>query len=299
MTRTLLSLTLAMIPLAAGAQNGPKPGQATQYAYPPLGAFDATSQRVAPQVLPRDDKGPRDERGPRKDKQGDWQKQNALRQADLEKTVRDAMTAHGFSDAPLQNDILAHIQSEAKARSPLRERGRRLFRGLNSPKVGDAEMSLALGSYLTALEADRARRIAAETALDAKIGWSKNPRLHSMLLLFGIIGESPITLPIRAFNQPPRALTRPQDIETVKAAPVTPPSVYPVATPPTVPAAAPVAPVTVPPTTGADAPAPETNPIPEIDAQIAAEQAILDQQEQEQAAADERAAAEDAKAAAK
>jgi len=164
------------------------------------------TSRQAYEVPPERVKTPLDSR-PKPNRGAEWQR----RQAALEQDVRDSMSASGFTDTALQNTILEHIQKESRARAPLRERGRRLYRGLNSPKVNDAEMSLALGAYITALDADRARRTAAETALDAKIGWSTNPRLHSMLLLYGIIGESPITLPLRNFNQPPRAVPRPDD----------------------------------------------------------------------------------------
>jgi hypothetical protein len=210
MSRSFFLFAIASLSFTAQAQDGAPPPPPEKL--PARDAYEVPQQRIAPGETRRpkpEYKPERDEEGPR----GPKGKGQAQWQAALEQNVRDAISANGFTDVTLQNIILEHIQSESRARAPLRERGRRLFRGLSSPKVGDAEMSLALGGYIAAIEADRTRRAAAEAELDAKIGWSKNPRLHSMLLLFGIIGESPITLPIRAFNQPPRALPRPGEME--------------------------------------------------------------------------------------
>jgi putative heme iron utilization protein len=200
MTRPLFLFALLSSSIVAHAQT-------TQPDTPPIpqrDAYEVPAQRVQPAYVDAS----------KKQTLTKWQIEQAKKQAEMEKDLRDLMSAHGFTNTTMQDTILAHIQGESVARLPLRERGRRLFRGLNSPKVNDAEMSLALGGYIAAVDADRARRTLAEKILDEKIGWSKNPRLQAMLLLFGIIGESPITLSIRVFNQPPRAIPRPEDAQT-------------------------------------------------------------------------------------
>lgn len=204
MTRPFFLFVLLCAPLVARAQTTAPDVVTTApdaAATPQRGAYEVPEQRV--QAATNNVATP-----PKPNK---WQIEQAKKQAEMEKDLRNAMSVHGFTDLALQDAIIAHIQGESAARLPLRERGRRLFRGLNSPKVNDAEMSLALGGYMAAVAADHTRRDMAGKTLDEKIGWSKNPRLHSMLLLFGIIGESPITLPMRVFNQPPRAIPRPED----------------------------------------------------------------------------------------
>jgi len=123
------------------------------------------------------------------------------RQIRFENAVRGLMTQTGFPDAAVQDAVIAHMQSEARARNPLRRSGEKLFVALQSPDVSDEKMNALLKKFQDALEADDKRREAAEVALDAKIGYAKNPRLQSMLVLFGIIGDGALFVPLR---EPPQ-----------------------------------------------------------------------------------------------
>jgi len=124
-----------------------------------------------------------------------------MRQMRFENAVRGVMTQTGFPDAALQDAIIAHMENESRARGPLRQSGEKLFRALQSPLVADEKVSDLLKNFQAALDADDKRRDAAEAALDLKIAYAKNPRLQSMLLLFGIIGDGALFVPLR---EPPR-----------------------------------------------------------------------------------------------
>ena len=186
------------------------------------------------------------------------------RQQRLEEELRRAMTNLGCTDVVVQNEVLAYIREETRARRPLVEQSRRLFfllrastpefsapeapateavpemmqdetEGVESPNrkqapaqdktannnapnntgatTGDIkkteqrgarekplaetrDLAAQVTAYRAALEADRLRHKAAEAALDSKIKFSQNPRLEAMLLLMGVIGETP-NLPLR------------------------------------------------------------------------------------------------------
>jgi hypothetical protein len=158
----------------------------------------------------------------RTERQNEARRQMEQRQTEMEKSVREALAHNGVTAVAVQDAILQHVAGEARARGPLREHARRLLRVLQSappvnaeakagavnpevPQAADDQIEAMLNEYMMALQGDRARREAAEAALDERILWSENPRLHALLLLFGAIGDSPLTLPLRAFTE-----TRPQ-----------------------------------------------------------------------------------------
>ncbi|HEX8551157.1 MAG TPA: hypothetical protein VF681_06330 [Abditibacteriaceae bacterium] len=176
--------------------------------------------------------------GKRPEKQNEGRRQMEQRQAQMEKSVRDALAHNGVIDVAVQDAILQHIAGEARARGPLRGHGRRLLRLMqnSAPKAAgydapfdapapttDEQITASLSEYLALLKADSERREAAEAVLDARIGWSKNPRLHALLLLFGAIGDSPLTLPLRAFTemrpQRPEREPRPEEKPELNNAP--------------------------------------------------------------------------------
>jgi hypothetical protein len=122
---------------------------------------------------------------------------NALmeRRARLERQIREWMAKAGVNDESSQSAIIAHISGEVRARRPLRDAGRKLFQSMQADTVPEEQMRSQLAEYHAALEADKARRQAAEADLDAKIHYTQKPRLEAMLLVFGIIGDGPLLIP--------------------------------------------------------------------------------------------------------
>lgn len=115
--------------------------------------------------------------------------------------LRGLMTSFGVAELDTQDAVLAFIVQEEKARQPLRQRSRSLYgaiRNNTEPEVGIRTM---IEEFKASVEADKTRHSTAESALDNRIGYSKNPRLEGMLLLLGIIGDGPLLMP---YGQPPK-----------------------------------------------------------------------------------------------
>ena len=70
----------------------------------------------------------------------------------------------------------------------MREAAKKLMLGVRRG-IEPAKMRELISLYKVAMETDTARRVAAQTTLDAKIGWSVDPRIEGVLWLFGVLGE--------------------------------------------------------------------------------------------------------------
>lgn len=119
----------------------------------------------------------------------------------FEQEFRGLMTNTGVTEFEVQNAILVYIQEDAQARLPLKRLGARLLDALRD-NVTDADLATIFDAYRAAVDADKARREAAQAALDAQIGYGVKPRLESMLMLFGIIGDGPALIPLSQPSRP-------------------------------------------------------------------------------------------------
>ncbi|HVF11233.1 MAG TPA: hypothetical protein VNA16_10540, partial [Abditibacteriaceae bacterium] len=107
----------------------------------------------------------------------------------------------------IQDAIIVHIEEEARAQRPLRQQGRKLLSALQARTadgnaVTDEQMRTLLTAFQAALEDDLDRTLAAEAALDEKIGYTRNPRLEAMLILLGLIGNGPPVMALGIPGQP-------------------------------------------------------------------------------------------------
>lgn len=125
----------------------------------------------------------------------------AERRRKTEERMRAAMTNLGFSDPALQSALMTYIAQEEEARRPLREQSRKVYQALRS-NVPDAQVLILMSDWRSALEADKARHLQAQAALDAQIGYSKSPRLEAMLLLMGVVGDGPLLMPLGPAPKP-------------------------------------------------------------------------------------------------
>jgi hypothetical protein len=124
------------------------------------------------------------------------------RQQRLENQMRQAMSNLGCSDIPTQDAIISYIGADMRARRGLQAQSRRLLTALRSKDLPDVEIARMVSDFRTAVEADKQRRTASEAALDGRIRYSQNSRLEAMLLLFGVIGESPLLSVMREASVP-------------------------------------------------------------------------------------------------
>lgn len=99
------------------------------------------------------------------------------------------LTAAGFTDQALQNDIAAFGEAQEKGRESLRTVTRKLTDAMRNGEAKDAALGVLLNDWRAAVEDEKARRTAAEKTLDAKIGYSKKPKLEATLRLIGLIGD--------------------------------------------------------------------------------------------------------------
>jgi hypothetical protein len=145
----------------------------------------------------------RDEATPRSTQSADENRQRAQeRQQRLENQMRQAMSNLGCSDIPTQDAIISYIGADMRARRTLQTQSRRLFMALRSKDRPEDEIARMVSDFRAAVETDKQRRTASEAALDGRIKYSQNARLEAMLLLFGVIGESPLLSVMREASVP-------------------------------------------------------------------------------------------------
>ncbi len=104
-----------------------------------------------------------------------------------EEAMKTQMTTLGITDAS-QTSILAYAQAREVAAMPLRAQARTLQEGLGN-NISAEVAARQLGALRDAVKAEKERRAGAESALNAAVGFSKNPQLEAYLTLAGLIGD--------------------------------------------------------------------------------------------------------------
>jgi hypothetical protein len=107
----------------------------------------------------------------------------------MEERMRAMLGQVGVNEKETQDSVLEFIKNDMEARRPLREQGMKLFQALRNGGVNDDQMLALVTDYRAAQEAETARREQAMKDFDAKVHYTKNPRLEAVLLLAGVIGE--------------------------------------------------------------------------------------------------------------
>jgi hypothetical protein len=136
---------------------------------------------------------------------------------------RALMISSGIYDKNVQDDIIAFINAEEKAREPLLVAARAAAASLNgtvarvaalSEKAEENEQKVnaSFTAYNEALAADKIRHEAALKSLDASIGYQSNPRLKAFLTLVGIIDNNAL-----AIGGAPAIFTAPRNVPATPA----------------------------------------------------------------------------------
>lgn len=106
----------------------------------------------------------------------------------LEGRMREMMTRSGIPAPATQDAVLAFMRQDEDSKRTVRDAGRRLWNGVRREAPAERLRAL-LGDYQKALQEARDARLRAQTALDARVGYSLDARLESLLWLIGVLGE--------------------------------------------------------------------------------------------------------------
>jgi hypothetical protein len=104
-------------------------------------------------------------------------------------SMRLSMRIHQLNDEELQNTLITFLIEQGVARRNLRAQGAKLREAMRNTMLSDTQVSEILRSYRAASEQTKADYNKALIELDAKIGYSKNPRLEATLVMLNIIGD--------------------------------------------------------------------------------------------------------------
>lgn len=125
----------------------------------------------------------------------------------METRLRGLMTSVGIPEAGTQDALLLYLAEDEKAKNEVREAARRLMVGLRREATPERMKDL-ISAYKNSLENEKIRRRAAQTSLDAKIGYSANPRLEAMLWVVGVLGDGSNGVPMYQYMGRPQMLNR-------------------------------------------------------------------------------------------
>lgn len=111
-------------------------------------------------------------------------------QEENEHLLREALEWAGLNELPLQDTVIAFIREQEAARVPLRKQRQRLIAALRDRSHNGKEAQQAIVSWRKATQAVKEHYATALKELDAKIEYSKKPRLEALLTTLGLLDDS-------------------------------------------------------------------------------------------------------------
>ena len=109
-------------------------------------------------------------------------------QISAEARMRDVMARNGITTTTTQDAILSFLRDDEDNKRAVREASKRLWNGMRRD-VPIERLRALMGDYQKALTTAHDNRVRAQTALDARVGYSLDARLEAMLWLLGVLGE--------------------------------------------------------------------------------------------------------------
>jgi hypothetical protein len=103
--------------------------------------------------------------------------------------VRQQLIDGGFVDKAVQDAVVEFSNAQIKAALALREKSAKVSEALNDKATTDAQLSVLLNDLRAAQADEKDRRETEDKALDAKINFTKQPRLEALLVTMNLIGE--------------------------------------------------------------------------------------------------------------
>jgi hypothetical protein len=109
----------------------------------------------------------------------------------MEDRLRASLTRHGFAQDELQDAVVEFSRVIENDRRTIREKSGKLLEGMDQ-KASDAQIANLLADLRRSVSYAKIRRDRGRRVLNAKISFSKKPRLDAVLSLSGLGGdESP------------------------------------------------------------------------------------------------------------
>lgn len=105
--------------------------------------------------------------------------------------LRDFLVQQGVADKDVQDAVIAHVEQRRNAQEGVRKAGAKFQQALSDKALPPAQIGPLVQEYRARQGEYTNQQQAAEAALDAKIGYSKDLRLEATLLLAGALGEGP------------------------------------------------------------------------------------------------------------
>lgn len=118
-----------------------------------------------------------------------------------EDKLRALMKNLGIAGANTQDAILEYLTADEMARATLREAEKSLMNGLRRD-VPPERMRDLLSDYRASVETDKTNRETEQKRLDARVGYSLDPKLEATLWLMGVLGDGASKLPTGALVLP-------------------------------------------------------------------------------------------------
>lgn len=103
--------------------------------------------------------------------------------------IRQSLTQGGFDDKATQDAVVDFANEQIKAAVAMREKSTKVSEAVTDKTTTDAQISVLLNDLHMAQDDEKTRRETAEKALDAKISYTKKPRLEAVLTTLNLIGD--------------------------------------------------------------------------------------------------------------
>jgi hypothetical protein len=117
----------------------------------------------------------------------------------MEQRLRDELTHAGFAQKAMQDPIVQFATTRETQRRTVRDKAGKL-RAAVANKSSDAQIAALLADLRKTQSATKTQRNQALKTLNAKVGYTKKPRLEAVLTLAGLVGDEP--LPMGGFGGP-------------------------------------------------------------------------------------------------
>jgi hypothetical protein len=106
-----------------------------------------------------------------------------------DENVRRTLNNAGFTSTTVQDAVIAFANEQDKDRTASEDKVRQLAQAVRNGAT-DAEIATLLAAVRADAQAAQTKREAALKDLDAKISYTKSPKLEAVLVLLGLTGEN-------------------------------------------------------------------------------------------------------------
>lgn len=104
-------------------------------------------------------------------------------------SLRQRLTKAGFTDAVLQDTVVAFAKDNESARVALETQWQNLNKAMQQNNLTDAQIAALLKNFEEKADEEKARRKLAQQQFSEKIGLEDKPRLKILLISMGVLGE--------------------------------------------------------------------------------------------------------------